>query len=329
MRLPFSRELRPDRRSTGTAAAGWRPRGGGCCAPAAPPRPSTAPVQRVGGARDVVRVDHDRVLAELVVRARLAREHERAAVARRHRHLLGDQVHAVADRVDEQHVGEPVRGERPGEVVVHVRGERVPVRRCRTRRRSLGDPLDRRPCTRGTPAGRAGSGRRTPDGRPGPPLRVTAQELAVGLAGRATMFFDSSVRSTRTIACRSPSLRRSAPSRDLDVGLRGALAQRSRRRRRARARRAGSCARPTSPRCRPVDLGAEHLRAAVGERARPARRVEARVVGAEHARAASRGRCRRAAAGSSRPAPTACARSARCAGRGAARAAAAAARVRW
>ena len=73
-------------------------------------------------------------LAELVGRAGLAGQHQRAATVGQDRAFLGDQVHAVPDRVDQQHVGQPVRGQRPGEVVVHLEHQRLPVRRCRTRR---------------------------------------------------------------------------------------------------------------------------------------------------------------------------------------------------
>src|SRR5215472_4440648 len=43
------------------------------------------------------------------------------------RALLGDQVHAVPDRVHEQHVGQPVGGQRAGVVVVDLEDQGVPV----------------------------------------------------------------------------------------------------------------------------------------------------------------------------------------------------------
>ena len=86
-----------------------------------------ARVQRVGCPRHVERVDQQRVVAELVGRAGLARQHDRAAVLRQDRHLLGDEVHAVADRVDQQHVGDPVQRERARVVVGDVEHDRAPV----------------------------------------------------------------------------------------------------------------------------------------------------------------------------------------------------------
>ncbi len=88
----------------------------------------------------VVGVDGDRVVAHLLVRPGLAGEHQRAAVLGEHRHLLGDQVHAVADGVDQRHVGQPVRGQRAGEVVLEVEHHRRPVRRAVLRVDLLGDP---------------------------------------------------------------------------------------------------------------------------------------------------------------------------------------------
>src|SRR5262249_9043502 len=43
------------------------------------------------------------------------------------RAFLGDEVHAVPDRVDEQHVGQLVGGQRAGVVVVDLQDQGVPV----------------------------------------------------------------------------------------------------------------------------------------------------------------------------------------------------------
>ena len=58
------------------------------------------------------------------------------------RDLLGDQVHAVPDRVDQRHVRQPVRGQRAGEVVLHMEDDRRASPPCRTRSLiSVGHPL--------------------------------------------------------------------------------------------------------------------------------------------------------------------------------------------
>src|SRR5690242_13235364 len=67
-------------------------------------------VQRLGRLGDVERVDEQGIGGQRGGGARLAREHQRAAALGEHRALLGDQVHAVPDRVDQQHVGERAGG---------------------------------------------------------------------------------------------------------------------------------------------------------------------------------------------------------------------------
>ncbi len=86
-------------------------------------------MQGVRGAQDVVGVHHERVLAQFRVRPRLPRQDQYAALVGDDRHLLGDQVHPVPDRVDQGHVGEPVRGQGPREVVLDVQHDRGPPRR--------------------------------------------------------------------------------------------------------------------------------------------------------------------------------------------------------
>ncbi len=83
-------------------------------------------MQGVRRAGDVVRVDQESVAAELGRGARLPGQHQRA-VRREDRALLGDEVHAVADGVHQEHVGHAVGGERAGVVVVHVEDQGVPV----------------------------------------------------------------------------------------------------------------------------------------------------------------------------------------------------------
>ena len=91
-------------------------------------------VQRPRGLGHVEGVDEQRVRAELSGRACLPGQDQRAAAVGQERAFLGDQVHAVPDRVDQQHVAQPVGGER-------ARRSRRPGRRisgfqsrCRTRR---------------------------------------------------------------------------------------------------------------------------------------------------------------------------------------------------
>ncbi len=77
---------------------------------------------------NVERVDQQRVPAELVGRASLAGQYKRAAAVGNDRALLRNQVHAIAHRVDEQHVGEPVAGQRTRIVVVGAEQDRPPLR---------------------------------------------------------------------------------------------------------------------------------------------------------------------------------------------------------
>src|SRR5690606_4128075 len=86
-------------------------------------------VQGLGGGGDVVGVDGDRVLAHLLVGARLTGQHQGGTLVGEDRDLLGDQVHPVADRVDQTHVREPVGGQRAGEVVLDVQHHRAPALR--------------------------------------------------------------------------------------------------------------------------------------------------------------------------------------------------------
>src|SRR5690606_36996577 len=58
--------------------------------------------------------------------------------------LLGDQVHAVADRVDQRHVRQAVRGQRAGEVVLDVEDHRGPALRAVRRVDLRGQGLHRR-----------------------------------------------------------------------------------------------------------------------------------------------------------------------------------------
>src|SRR5690606_21451618 len=73
-------------------------------------------VQRLGGLHHVVGVDQQRVGAQFVGGAGLGGQHQGAAALGEHRALLGDQVHPVSDRVDQQHVGHPVGGQGAREV---------------------------------------------------------------------------------------------------------------------------------------------------------------------------------------------------------------------
>jgi hypothetical protein len=85
-------------------------------------------VHGVRGGAHVVGVDQQRVRSEHGRGAGLAGEDERAAVVRQDGALLGDEVHAVADGVHHQHVGEAAGGERSRVVVFHLQDQRVPVR---------------------------------------------------------------------------------------------------------------------------------------------------------------------------------------------------------
>ena len=86
-------------------------------------------VDRVGELLDVERVDRQRVLAELLVGAGVLGEDRDALALVDDRPLLGDQVHAVEHRVDEQHVVVLVGGHRLLEVVAQLQLDRHPVGR--------------------------------------------------------------------------------------------------------------------------------------------------------------------------------------------------------
>ena len=77
-------------------------------------------MQRVGRARDIERVDAERALAvegEFLPRTGLVREHEHTVDGVEHGAFLGDEVQPVANRVDEQHVGQGEGGEGAGVVI--------------------------------------------------------------------------------------------------------------------------------------------------------------------------------------------------------------------
>ena len=78
---------------------------------------------------DVEGVDGDRALAELLVGAGVLGEHQHAVARVDRRGLLGDQVHAVEDRVDDQQVELLVAGDRLGQVLVDPEIDRHPVGR--------------------------------------------------------------------------------------------------------------------------------------------------------------------------------------------------------
>src|SRR5215467_2285388 len=86
-------------------------------------------VQCRGRAADVERVHKQRVLAKFVGRAGLARQDERTAPVGQDRALFGDQVHAIPDGIDEQHVREPVAGQGSGVVIAAAQQDGRPVRR--------------------------------------------------------------------------------------------------------------------------------------------------------------------------------------------------------
>ena len=80
------------------------------------------PRDRVGDRVDVVRIDHQR-LAELVGRARELAQHQHAVVVEPRRdELLRDEVHAVAQRRHQHHVGGAIEGGQllGGNAAVHV-----------------------------------------------------------------------------------------------------------------------------------------------------------------------------------------------------------------
>src|SRR5258707_14431306 len=144
-------------------------------------------VQGRRGLGHVVGVDHEGRRGELGGRAGLPGQHQRAAAVGQDRALLGDQVHAVADRVDQQHVGQPVGGERARVVVVDVEDQRVPVLGAELRGDLAGHPLHGGGVL-------AVLGQVVPGGvgeghvhDPPAPFRVRDQQLAV--AGQAADYF--------------------------------------------------------------------------------------------------------------------------------------------
>ena len=84
-------------------------------------------VDRVGQLLDVERVDRQRELAELLVGAGVLGEDRDALALVDDRALLGDQVHAVEHRVDQQHVVVLVGRHRLLEVVAQLQLDRHPV----------------------------------------------------------------------------------------------------------------------------------------------------------------------------------------------------------
>ncbi len=86
-------------------------------------------VDRVGELLDVERVDRQRVLPELLVGAGVLREDRHPLALVDERALLGDEVHAVEHRVDQQHVVVAVRRHGLLQVVAQLQLDRHPVRR--------------------------------------------------------------------------------------------------------------------------------------------------------------------------------------------------------
>ena len=137
-------------------------------------------MQGLGGLGDVVGVDDKRVGAERRGGARLAGEHERAAALGQHGALLRDQVHAVTDRVHQQHVGERAGGQRPGVIVLYLEDQRIPVRRAELLADLPREPLH--PVGVGAVLRHRGPGR-VCEGQvdhAAPPLRAGDEQFAVG-----------------------------------------------------------------------------------------------------------------------------------------------------
>ncbi|MBV9093397.1 MAG: trehalose-phosphatase [Streptosporangiaceae bacterium] len=138
------------------------------------------PVQRRGGLADVVRVDQQRGGAQRRGGSGLPGQQQRAAAFGKHRSLLRDQVHAVPDRIDNQHVGERAGGQRPRVVVAHLQQQRVPLRGAEL----LGDLLRDPPHLLGVgPVFGYGGPRRVGERHvqhPAPPLRPGREQLTVG-----------------------------------------------------------------------------------------------------------------------------------------------------
>jgi hypothetical protein len=239
-------------------------------------------VQCRRGPGDVEWVHHERVRAELVRCAGLAGQDEHAAVVGQDRALLGDQVHAIPDRVDQQHVGEPVARQRARVVVVGAEQDRGPVRRAELVVDRRGEPLH---------AGRvlAVLGQVVP-GRVGQrehhdlaaPLWMGQQQLAVGGKPPDDVLGQlGPVDPDDQLAV--PDLLAHGGHPCLHVRLRAAACQL----RRVDAERVHADARGVALVVHdlpaPVRLGTQHGLAAVDEGVRPPLAQEARVVGAEYA----------------------------------------------
>ena len=121
-------------------------------------------VQRLRRLGDVERVHQQRVGTELGAPRRPPGTAPARSPFREHRAFLGHQVHAVPDRVDQQHVGQPVGRERARIVVVDLQDHRIPVVGAELVGDLAGRSAARWRCTRGTRAGHAGTDRRTPGG---------------------------------------------------------------------------------------------------------------------------------------------------------------------
>ena len=96
---------------------------------ARPARIVSARVDRVGLLLDVEGVHAEGEGAELLVRAGVLRQDQHAGAPVQDRTLLGDQVHPVADGVDQQRVVVLVGRQRDGEVVLDAQVDRHPVGR--------------------------------------------------------------------------------------------------------------------------------------------------------------------------------------------------------
>ncbi len=239
-------------------------------------------MQRLGGGHDVVGVDAQRVLAELGVRAGLPGEHERAPLVGDHRDLLGDEVHAVPDRVDQGHVGQPVGGQRAREVVVDVEDQRPPVRGAEL----LLDLGGERPHLVGVGpvlgevgAGRVGEG---DVDHPVVPLRAGAQQVPVGQEAADDVLAQlGAVDPDDGAALAHGRAQGGEPL--VDVRPVGPLAQEVGVGAEAVHAEGGGAARVRHGERLAVDLRAEVPLAAVGEGECPAAGQETRPVGAEDA----------------------------------------------
>ncbi len=84
-------------------------------------------VDRVGRLRQVEGVDREGVAAEAAERAGVAGQDQHAAARVHHGSLHRHEVHAVVDGVHEHRVVLVVRGDRVGEVLLHLEHDRGPV----------------------------------------------------------------------------------------------------------------------------------------------------------------------------------------------------------